>query len=48
MTWDYAKAYDPGTFEIIVAAPPCTEFSRALTTRPRNLNQALALVRKTL
>jgi hypothetical protein len=48
MTWDYAAAYVPGHFDIVVAAPPCTEFSRALTTRARCLDQALRLVKKAL
>ena len=48
LTWDYAAAYAPGHFDIIVAAPPCTEFSRALTTRPRRPDQAIPLVRKVL
>ena len=48
LEWDYAARYDPGTFDIVVAAPPCTEFSRALTTRPRCLDQAYQLVAKTL
>ena len=49
LTWDYRnEGFPPGAFEIIVAAPPCTEFSLALTTRPRCLGPALELVEKTL
>lgn len=36
LKWDYKKAFKPGDFEVIWASPPCTEYSRALTTRPRN------------
>ena len=48
LTWDYAAAYVPGDFDIIVAAPPCTEFSKALTTRLRCLDHAFRLVGKAL
>ena len=48
LTWDYEAAFVPGTFELVVASPPCTEYSRALTTRRRCLAEADALVRKAL
>jgi len=38
----------PGYWDVIWFSPPCTEFSRALTTRPRQLEPALAIVRKCL
>ena len=48
MAWDYKKELVPGEFDLVVAAPPCTEFSRALTTRERRLKSAFKLVEKTL
>ena len=48
LEWDYAAAYPPGTFDIIVASPPCTEYSQALTTRPRDMEKADRMVKKTL
>ena len=38
----------PGEFDVIFAAVPCTEYSMALTTRPRDLPLADAVVRRTL
>ena len=37
-----------GQFQVIFASPPCTEYSQALTTRPRDLQAADALVWRTL
>ena len=48
LEWDYRKAFEPGHFAIIAAGVPCTEYSIALTTRPRNLEQADKIVAKTL
>ena len=49
LSWDYATTFpQPGTFDIIVASPPCTEYSLALTTRERHLEEADRLVKKTL
>ena len=45
--WDY-RAFEPGHFEYVHASPPCTEYSRALTTRPRDLAAGDALVDRTL
>jgi len=48
LTWDYRKEFRPGDFHTVVCAPPCTEFSVALTTRPRDLGVADCLVQKAL
>jgi len=50
MEWDYKTLYPPGHFDIVVAAPPCTEYSAALNgcCRARRLAEADAIVLKTL
>ena len=48
LEWDYQKAFEPGTFALIAAGVPCTEYSVAKTTQPRNLEEADRLVAKTL
>lgn len=48
LKWNYKKAFPPGAFHTIWASPPCTEFSRALTTRARDLKLGNAIVRRTL
>jgi hypothetical protein len=40
--------YPPGHFDMLWASPPCTEYSRALTTRPRELPAADQLVASAL
>ena len=47
LTWDY-KVFPPGSFSVIGCCPPCTEFSQAMTRRPRDLLNADALVQKGL
>ena len=47
MNWDY-KQYPPKHFNVLWASPPCTEYSRALTTRPRDIAAANLIVQKTL
>ena len=37
--WD-CTIYEPKHFDVIWASPPCTEYSRALTTRTRNIDTA--------
>jgi site-specific DNA-cytosine methylase len=47
MEWDYLQ-YPPKHFDVLWASPPCTEYSRALTTRPRNIEAANIIVQRTL
>ena len=48
LVWDYRKDYKPGDFALIAAGVPCTEYSVAKTTKPRDLEAAVLLVAKTL
>ena len=48
MQWDYRKAYEPHYFDIIAAGVPCTEYSIAKTTAPRDFVTADGLVKRTL
>ena len=45
-TWDY-KQFEPKHFDFIWASPPCTEYSLAKTTAPRNIPAANKIVEKT-
>jgi len=47
MKFNYKK-FDIGYFDIIWSSPDCCEYSSCLTTRPRNLEKADNLVKKTL
>ena len=47
MDWDY-KVFEPGSFDVIWASPPCTEYSRAKTVGVRNLVMANAIVQRTI
>lgn len=47
LEWDY-KMYPPGYFFLVTAAPPCTEYSLAMNKRPRQLDVADRIVRRTL
>ena len=47
LNWDYT-IYEPKHFDVIWASPPCTEYSRALTTRTRKIDEANQIVLKTL
>ena len=53
--WDFAAALDqflgdrrPSDIVVVHASPPCTEFSIALTTRPRDLRKGSKNVRTAL
>ena len=46
-SWDYAL-FPPGHFDMVWASPVCTEYSRALTMRPRRLEEGDALVLRAL
>ena len=48
LKWEYWKEYKPGTFDVIMASPPCTEYSSAMTSRPRRMDKADLLVQKAL
>ena len=47
LTWDY-RQYPPGYFDYAHFSPPCTEYSRVMTARPRRLDEADALVNRSL
>ena len=47
-SWAYHQELVPGSYDVVWASVPCTEYSIALTTRPRRLEEADRLVRKTL
>ena len=47
LDWDYTM-FPPGHFDLVTAAPPCTEYSLAMNRRPRRLDLADEIVRKTL
>ena len=48
LSWAYRDQFPPGFFHTITCAPPCTEFSRAKTTRPRDIALGDMIVQKTL
>ena len=47
MDWDY-KAYPSGSIDFIWASPPCTEYSIAKTVGIRKIDEANAVVQRTL
>jgi hypothetical protein len=48
LRWQYKKAYPPGYFDIVVASPPCEQYSQARTTKARDYKDADACVKRTL
>ena len=42
------KVYEPGSFDVIWASPPCTEYSRAKTCGVRKIEMANAIVQRTV
>ena len=48
LQWDYKNPFSVGYFDVITTSPPCTEYSVALTTRPRNLDVGNEVVQRTL
>lgn len=48
LTWDYKAQFQPGHFQVVVASPPCTEYSAAKTKGTRDLDGADAIVQRTL
>ena len=47
LDWDHT-AFPPGHFQVVWASPVCCEFSKALTRRPRRLEEGDRLVLRTL
>ena len=47
LDWDYT-AFPPYHFQVVWASPVCCEFSKALTRRPRRLEEGDRLVLRTL
>ena len=47
MDWDYT-VFPTGFFDVIWCSPPCTEYSTAKTTAPRDIEGANAVVQRTL
>ena len=47
MDWD-CRDFPKGFFDVIWASPPCTEYSRAKTTAPRDIEGANEIVQKNL
>ena len=49
LAFDY-KTLEPGSFDVVWASPPCTQYSKARTNAktPRDLETADAIVRRTL
>ena len=46
--WQYWKVFQPQYFDVIACCPPCTEFSRAMTSRPRDFARADRMVKTSL
>jgi hypothetical protein len=48
LKWDFRSQFPPDHFQLIVACPPCTEYSAAMTRRARQMDKADEVVRRTL
>ena len=48
LTWDYKGVFQPLEFMVIACSPPCTDYSTAMTCRPRRLDHAGRLVKRAL
>ena len=46
MDWDYTF-FERKSFDVIWASPPCTEYSRAKTRAPRDIEGANEIVQRT-
>ena len=46
--WQYWKDFPPRVFDVVACCPPCTEFSRAMTSRLRDLPKADRAVKTAL
>ena len=46
--WQIKNAFSKGFFDIIWASPPCTEYSPAMTRKPRDISDANNIVRAIL
>ena len=42
------EEFAPEYFDVVVACPPCTEYSQAMTRRQRKLEEADSIIKKTL
>jgi hypothetical protein len=47
MDWDFTQ-FETGYFDFIWMSPPCTEYSRCLTTRPRDIEGANTITQQAL
>ena len=48
MGWNFVDAFPRDYFDVIIASPPCTEYSAAMTCRARDLEMADQIVQRTL
>ena len=48
LEWPVEEFYKPGYFHLVAASPPCTEYSNAMTCRPRELEKADRIVQRTI
>ena len=48
LEWNCERQFPPGYFQLVVACPPCTEYSAALTKRVPDMETADKIVRRTL